>query len=294
MKKIIKNIKNIFIPNLSNAFHPYILRAPALATVTASLLLVQVVFNLDNVSGQVLGVNHSIDNQKIVELTNQAREQAGVAALTIDPKLQEAAQAKAQDMLEQNYWSHYSPDGQPPWVFLAEVEYSYRYAGENLAKGFSDSDGVVKGWLASESHRHNMLNQRFSEVGIAAVRGYLDGQETNLIVAMYGSKQPVQISVGDSAVDTPTANNAEEEVLAANRFYSSSDPLTALAVIPISSQIALFAANGLATIYVLQHIIITRHRIKWDNKAHPRPLLKAIVIVAVAVLLIYSAQGAVY
>lgn len=291
MKKITRNIKNIFIPNLYNAFHPYILRTPALATITASLILVQVIFNLNSVSGHVLGVNHSINNHELIELTNEARVAAGAPALVVNPKLQEAAQAKAEDMLDQNYWSHYSPDGQPPWVFLAEAGYSYLYAGENLAKGFSDSRGVVKGWMASESHRRNMLNERFSEVGIATLSGYLDGQETNLVVAMYGSQQPVQVSLGESAANTP---NAGEEVLSANRFYSGSDPLTTLAVIPLSSQIALFAANGLATIYVLQHIIISRHRIKWDNRAHPRPLLKAIVIVTVAILLIYSAQGAVY
>ncbi len=279
-------IKNTLIPNLYNGFHPYILRAPALATVAASLLLVQVVFNIQSPNSQVLGVSHSIDTQEIVEITNRHRSSEGAGTLSIDRQLQQAAESKLNDMLEVGYWDHYSPDGVAPWEFIVDSGYKYRYVGENLARGFTSSEAIVKGWMASESHRQNMLDNRYDDIGVAFGRGYIDGREYNVVVAMYGSKQPVAVEFSSPTIET-------EEVLAAERFNTSSDPLTSLAVVPISSQIALFVANGLATIYVAQHVVVARRKIKWDQKSHPRPLLKAVVIVSIALILIYSAQGVV-
>ncbi len=72
----------------------------------------------------------------------------GEALLAVNPVLERAAQAKADDMAAKSYFSHNSPDGVTPWFWLNQAGYVFTYAGENLAANFSDSIDVEKlGWI---------------------------------------------------------------------------------------------------------------------------------------------------
>lgn len=123
----------------------------------------------------------------ILRLTNEERVDNGLPVLKLNPKLELAAQQKAQDILLKDYFAHQSPDGLTPWYWFEKVGYDYQYAGENLAIGFLDSEEVSQAWLESPSHRANLLNKDYKEIGLAIVSGDFQGKNTSLVVQMFGS-----------------------------------------------------------------------------------------------------------
>lgn len=122
----------------------------------------------------------------LVGLSNSEREEAKLPLLEISPKLQKAAQLKATDMAKRGYFSHYTPEGNPPWYWLEQVEYDYRSAGENLAVNFTESADVDKAWMNSPKHRENILNKKYTEVGIATAKGLYKGEEATFVVQFFG------------------------------------------------------------------------------------------------------------
>lgn len=135
----------------------------------------------------VLGIATDISVQKLYEFTNRERQKHNLSPLSYNEKLSEAALKKAKDMFSKNYWAHYSPQGSAPWDFIVSSGYQYEYAGENLAKNFLFSQNVVDAWIASKSHRENLLQENFTDVGFAVANGVLNGEETTLVVQFFGS-----------------------------------------------------------------------------------------------------------
>ncbi len=136
----------------------------------------------------VLAYATNVSHTSLLASTNTQRNNNGVSTLATSSKLQTAAQAKADDMVARNYWSHNTPDGQAPWVFFTNAGYQYSSAGENLAYGFMTSNDTVTGWMNSPPHKANLLNSTFTEVGFGFANSadYVgDGQQT-VVVAMYG------------------------------------------------------------------------------------------------------------
>jgi len=138
----------------------------------------------------ILGFASNIFVEDIVEATNAYRRENALSELNPDPALSEAAQKKAEDMFADGYWAHVAPDGTQPWFFITNSGYDYVYAGENLAKDFQKSDSVVVAWMESPTHRQNILNEKFKDIGVAVVNGTLDGYETTLVVQMFGQRPP--------------------------------------------------------------------------------------------------------
>ena len=106
----------------------------------------------------ILGVNSNITVEKIIAETNQERQKLGLGSLSMNTSLNAAAQAKAQNMFEENYWAHFSPSGKDPWGFILSSGYKFAYAGENLARNFYTSEDTVRAWMNSPSHKENMIN----------------------------------------------------------------------------------------------------------------------------------------
>lgn len=125
--------------------------------------------------------------QAILDLVNADRLQHGLNQLTLNPTLNLAALAKAEDMSENNYFAHNSPNGNTPWFWFKSMGYHYTYAGENLAEGYSDPYELEKSWMESDSHRANILSPYYSEVGLAIVRN----NNTNLVVQLFGSRDQI-------------------------------------------------------------------------------------------------------
>jgi len=135
----------------------------------------------------VLGYATDIRVDALLAGTNAERVNNGLSPLRLNGTLSQAAAAKAQDMFANNYWAHNSPQGKTPWSFIVNSGYKYTIAGENLAKNFSTSGGVVSAWMASPSHRENIVKSGYQDVGFAIVNGVLNGEETTLVVQMFGA-----------------------------------------------------------------------------------------------------------
>ncbi|MDL4843196.1 CAP domain-containing protein [Aquibacillus rhizosphaerae] len=103
---------------------------------------------------------------KVVELTNQRREEKGLAPLDADPELTKVAQVKAEDMANSNYFSHTSPNYGSPFDMMKQFGVEYTTAAENIAAGQTTPDEVVKGWMNSEGHRKNILNEQLTHIGV--------------------------------------------------------------------------------------------------------------------------------
>ena len=142
------------------------------------------------------GPHAAAEASSLVALTNQQRASHDLPALTVSNELMDSAEAKARDMLSDNYWSHDAPDGNTPWDFIKGAGYSYRYAGENLAKGFDTDSGVIKGLMNSEAHRANILKPEYTQIGVAEVRGELQGEKVTLIVFHYATPKQNQQAIG--------------------------------------------------------------------------------------------------
>lgn len=130
-----------------------------------------------------------ISNITLVELVNKERNRRDIHPLKYNKKLEAAAYKKAEDMFKKQYWAHFGPNQESPWQFMSGAGYSYTYAGENLAKGFSDSSAVHEAWMQSPSHKQNIMDPAFDEVGIAIVQGNLQGNSVFLVVQMFGSTE---------------------------------------------------------------------------------------------------------
>lgn len=150
----------------------------------------------------VLGYAAVIPPDKVIELTNQERQKQGLNSLTINQELNSAALAKAGDMFAKDYWAHVSPDGVEPWKFITDAGYVYVFAGENLARDFTSPEAVVAAWMASPSHRENLLSPKYQEIGVAVVDGDLAGIPTTLVVQMFGTRVEGQSTTGTVAART--------------------------------------------------------------------------------------------
>lgn len=126
---------------------------------------------------------------QIISLTNSDRSAQHVQPLTESAALDSAAQQKADDMLSKQYFAHTSPDGITPWYWPLKNNYLYMYAGENLALGFSDAQSVEAAWLASPTHRANILNSKYKNIGIGIAQGMYMGKPAVFIVEEFGTRQ---------------------------------------------------------------------------------------------------------
>lgn len=150
------------------------------------------------------GQTYAFSASEVVKLTNSNRNQNGLGSLETNAKLTDAALAKANDMLNNDYFAHTAPSGKTPWDFILDAGYNYNFAGENLSIGYSDGPELLNAWMNSPSHRANILNENFHDIGIAIVYGDYDGAQTVVVVQMFGAINPgtVQAPVKVESVAT--------------------------------------------------------------------------------------------
>ena len=190
------------------------------------------------IGANVLSFATEVSSHRLLESTNSNRLNDGAGPLQLNEQLRLAAQAKAEDMAQRDYWSHTTPDGQQPWKFIDDTDYSYTRAGENLAYGFLTSEQTINGWMNSPSHRDNMLDDSFRHVGFgfANATNYQGSGEETIVVAMYAQPYGASTSqIGsmneDSVPNTATAGSSvptismtvpesNEDVMAITRIES--------------------------------------------------------------------------
>ena len=108
------------------------------------------------------------DEQEVFNLINKQRTDNGLTALKNDNEVQRIARIKAQDMVNNNYFSHQSPTYGSPFDMLKSFGISYKSAGENIAANSSNS-GAVTAWMNSSGHRANILNSSYNYTGVGVV-----------------------------------------------------------------------------------------------------------------------------
>lgn len=203
-------LRHVFIPGQHNNHQSAALSHAALSAYLVIAVVAFVVLrNIAIQTQNVLGFATDISPERVIELTNQQRSSNGIGTVSYDALLTQAAYAKAQDMFSKGYWSHFGPSGESPWTFILGAGYQYEYAGENLAKNFMDSGAVVQAWMNSPTHRDNILNTHYRDVGVAVVNGNISGEDTTLVVQMFGSKS-VLAQTSTTAPDTRAKTLGEE------------------------------------------------------------------------------------
>lgn len=128
-----------------------------------------------------------ISPENILELINASRLENRLNPLVENPTLSKVAQAKASDMAKNHYFAHTSPAGITPWHWFEKNNYSYKYAGENLAINYEDAQEEHEAWMKSPAHKKNILNAYFNEIGIATSKGIIDGKKSYLTVTVFGT-----------------------------------------------------------------------------------------------------------
>lgn len=178
-------IKNLVIPNKKNNYSPFFSARLAMVILTLWVFLVNSFSGILIENFGVYATDLSAD--RIIELTNEERAKRDMQPVNANAYLTSAAHAKANHMFERQYWDHFGPDGESPWEFIKAAGYDYMYAGENLGKGFNTSEGVHQAWMASPTHKENILTDHYEDIGIAIVSGSLQNENIVLVVQMFGS-----------------------------------------------------------------------------------------------------------
>jgi hypothetical protein len=259
---------------------------------------------LSGVNKNVLGYATDMSVASLLDDTNQQRTNNDLASLNLNDKLDQAAQAKADDMAARDYWSHDTPDGQTPWTFITAAGYNYQTAGENLAYGFTTADGTITGWMNSPEHRANILNSSYHDVGfgIANIANYQNNGPETLIVAMYGSlpgasqaSRPLSETVAPviatlrPAASAPASTTTEKQ----NTVEPSTQHITQLELVssntPFSTlALALLGFSACAFIVVRHSLAWRKMLVKGERFVLHHTLLGVIAITIVSAVLAVS------
>jgi uncharacterized protein YkwD len=215
-----KHLKHALVPHKGNQYRPHLVRLHGITAVLVLAVFMQLAYGFFS-SGrlEVLGRVSDISSSDVIADTNVQREQQSLPDLKVNDELTSAAFAKAKDMFANNYWAHVSPSGVTPWKWLGDAGYNYDVAGENLAKNYPSAQATVDAWMNSPTHRENILNGKYQDIGIAVVDGMLDGRDTTLIVAYYGAP-------ATAAVEGSTDTKKDPVVFAAPVENGVGNPLT--------------------------------------------------------------------
>ncbi len=177
---------SLIAPRHTNGFIPHILRARWFLMV--GLMAAWSIYVAASYEDALRYETSSaaVVSAEVVSHTNTERLAYHMKELRPSAQLERAAKLKADDMVSRGYFAHISPTGAGAWTFLADVGYQYEYAGENLAVNFGSADEVVRAWMNSPTHRANVLNESFNEIGIAAAEGVYKGRQATFVVQMFG------------------------------------------------------------------------------------------------------------
>jgi uncharacterized protein YkwD len=125
------------------------------------------------------GNNNLTFEQQVLQLTNQERAKNGLPPLKANTELNYTADKYAELMAQRNYFSHTGPDGSQPWDRAKAVGFEAQTMGENIAAGQKTPQEVVQAWMNSPGHRANILNPRYTQLGV--------GFDKNFWVQNFGS-----------------------------------------------------------------------------------------------------------
>lgn len=195
----------LFVPHEKNNHRALLLKPTFLCLLLAFYFFNQsLIKTFTIVKPGVLGYSSQITSSKIFTLTNIERQKQNLPPFHYNSVLSQSAESKAKDMFANNYWAHNSPKGTTPWDFFKNAGYRYSVAGENLGKDFYDNESLIKAWMDSPTHRDNIVNDKYQEIGIGVVNGVLNGVKTTLVVQHFGT--PLNSSIANNTPDETQFN----------------------------------------------------------------------------------------
>ena len=167
------------------------------------IFIVKVGFSYPGLQFAAVLQDHSLlySAQDIIQDTNTFRQSLGIAPLKENSTLDIAAAQKLQDMIQNQYFAHFSPDGVSPWHWFEVNQYQYTYAGENLAIGFLGAQDVVDAWEKSPLHRANLVNTHYQEIGVAVQNAKIKDNDGMIVVQLFGTQaasKPRALGIGFS------------------------------------------------------------------------------------------------
>ena len=241
--QLLETVSHLFHPGRTNNHRPSLLHPEnifgllfvALGLLGAMSVSPRLLSLLPESAGIVLGYATNISADQVIAITNAKRQEAGLAPLAANEALAQAAAGKAADMFAKQYWAHVSPSGTQPWDFIRNAGYAYQAAGENLGRDFMGSGELVDAWMASPTHRANIVNARYQEIGVAVVNGTLEGVETTLVVQMFGRPRSAASAVSGQAVAVVSEPAAAVPQAAAPRPTVQPTPRTVVSPEPVPS-----------------------------------------------------------
>lgn len=226
--------RRLLIPHKSNNYRPHLIRSQGIIAVLVIALVAQLIYGFATTGRlEILGRVSNIETTDLLSKTNEERVKEGAQALVLNESLSQAAFLKAQDMFMNDYWAHTSPSGVKPWKWLADVGYNYSVAGENLAKNYPTAPATVAAWMNSETHRANIVNNKYTDVGFAVVDGELEGRETTLVVAFYGAPVTQAATQGASTAQVEYAAPVSGQVSPLSYFGSAVQSLSPVTIISL-------------------------------------------------------------
>ncbi|MBI2588706.1 hypothetical protein HYW35_00645 [Candidatus Saccharibacteria bacterium] len=254
-----------------------------------------------NPIAKVLSYATQMSVKDLLTETNDMRALNNVSSLKLNQNLNAAAQAKANDMAKRNYWSHTTPDGNQPWIFVANQNYSYQKLGENLAAGFGDSKAAVKGWMSSAGHRQNLLDPLFSEAGFGFANNpdyAANGGPMTIVVAFYGrpTSAPVVATKDNSTLNLQSQDKSQpvtslSDIQGSTTTKTTSRAQVALANLPVAgvatTTVVLLAAAALG-IWIGRHALAVRRALRKGETyvaTHPAVDFSLLVIAGLSLLL---------
>lgn len=242
-------IKKYLIPHHSNRYHPHVVRPPWLVALSLIAFSALILATYQTSTLQTDDLGAAVIAQLVVEGTNETRSAYEAGPLTVHPLLMQAAQAKAEDMVKRGYFAHYAPDGTSPWSFIHASGYQFLHAGENLAVNFSTSDAVVRAWLNSPTHRSNLLNTTYAEIGIGIAEGEYKGKPATFVVQMLGTPTVRPITPVRALAEAQPVEESEKENPAPPALEETSDtPVTITTVLGLDSEEIAVSTSSTSTV----------------------------------------------
>jgi uncharacterized protein YkwD len=211
-------LKKFFIPNKENEYRPQSLKRTSITALLVTVLLLeffsigfilspQLSSKISNLTAVLPGV--------LIAKVNKTRVSENLTELKENAVLAQAAQLKAQDMAKRGYFSHVDPDGNQPWYYFRQAGYDYKIAGENLAVNFVDSSEVHRAWMNSPTHKANIVQPRFTEIGIATADGIYKGRDAIFVVQFFAVPNETNSWFTLNTPPTQNSVSADSQVLGA-------------------------------------------------------------------------------
>jgi hypothetical protein len=307
-------LAHFLLPQESNNYRAKVLHNRSISLFSVAFLVFQLaISSIVLIKPAVLGYASQISPNKVIELTNIERAKVGAPPVTENSVLSTAARQKAGDMYAFNYWAHVSPTGKEPWAFFKDNGYNYIYAGENLARDFASPEATVEAWMNSPSHRENLLNPRYKEIGIAVVDGTLQGSDTTIVVQLFGTQKGQAVeaktsipkvaakevipSPGLSLSPSPSPTSVPVVAMVTNPPTDENGPVLAQSrgrEIPILNPFSLTQTISFISLMVLLGLFITDALVIWRKgvlRLTGRSLAHVLFLLGIVMIVILSQRG---